>query len=73
MYRPWNPTKAEIERWLRTKELKFSQKENRNPKYTPHKYLDIYVFSELHEVFFSEFPHLLQESLLRLKENHPMN
>jgi hypothetical protein len=31
------------------------------------------VFSDLDEVFFCEFPHLLHEWLLRLKENHPMN
>jgi hypothetical protein len=59
MLRPWNPTKVEIEGWLRTKELEFSQKENRNPSITPHKYLDKYVFKDLHEVFFCDFPHLL--------------
>jgi hypothetical protein len=73
MFRPWNPMKEEIEIWLRTKELEFAQKDNRNPKFTPCKYLDKYVFSDLHEVFFCDFPHLLQEWLLRLKENHPMN
>ena len=73
MVRPWIPTKEEIERWLRKKELLFEQKDNKNPKYTPHKYIEKYVFSDLHEVFFCEFPHLLQEWLLRLKENHPMN
>jgi hypothetical protein len=31
------------------------------------------MFSDLHEVFFCDFPHLLQEWLLRLKENHPTN
>jgi hypothetical protein len=73
MFRPWNPTKVEIERWLKTKELEFVQKDNRNPKLTPCKYLDKYVFSDLHEVFFCDFPHLLQEWLLRLKYNHPTN
>jgi hypothetical protein len=73
MFRPWNPTKVEIERWLKTKELEFAQKDNINPKLTPHKYLDKYVFSDLHEVFFCDFPHLLQEWLLRLKYNHPTN
>jgi hypothetical protein len=73
MFRPWNPTKVEIESWLKTKELEFAQKDNKNPKITPHKYLDKYVFSDLHEVFFCDFPHVLQEWLLRLKENHPTN
>jgi hypothetical protein len=26
---------GEIERWLRTKELEFAQKDNKNPKLTP--------------------------------------
>jgi hypothetical protein len=51
MFRPWNPTKVDIERCLRTKELEFVQKDNRNPKITC-KYLDKYVFSDLHDLFF---------------------
>ena len=73
MLRPWNPTKEEIKGWLRTKELEFAQKDNRNPILTPHKYLDKYVFTDLHEVFFCDFPHLLQEWILRLKDNHATN
>jgi hypothetical protein len=73
MLRPWNPTKAEIEGWLRTKELEFAQKDNRNPSITPRKYLDKYMFTDLHEVFFCDFPHLLQEWILRLKDNHATN
>jgi hypothetical protein len=73
MLRPWKPTKAEIERWLKTKELEFVQKDNINPKLTPHKYLNNHVFSDLHEVFFCDFPHVLQDWILRLKDNHPTN
>jgi hypothetical protein len=32
-----------------------------------------YVFIDLHEIFFHDFPHLLQEWILRLMDNHPMN
>jgi hypothetical protein len=73
MLRPWNPTKSEIKSWLRTKELEFSQKDNRNPGITPRKYMDKYVFIDLHEAFFCDFPHLLLEWILRLKDNHAMN
>jgi len=31
------------------------------------------MFSNLHEVFFCDFPHVLQEWILRLKHNHPTN
>jgi hypothetical protein len=44
--------KAEIEILLKTKELEFSQKHNRNPKLTPRKYLNKYIFSDLHEYFY---------------------
>ena len=70
MLRPWNPTKSEIKSWLKTKELEFAQKDNINPRATPRKYLEKYVFIDLHEVLFYEFPHLLQECILNLKENH---
>jgi hypothetical protein len=69
----WNPTKEKIEGWLRTKELEFAQKDNRNPRITPRKYLDKYVFIDLHEVFFCDFSHLLQEWMLRLKDNNATN
>jgi hypothetical protein len=67
MFRPWNPMKVEIESWLKTKGLEFVQKDNRNPQITSHKYLDKYVFSDLHEVFFCDFSHVMQEWILRLK------
>jgi hypothetical protein len=73
MLRPWNPTKVEIESWLKTKELDFAQKDNKNPRVTSHKYLEKYMFTDLHEVFFYDFPHLLHEWILRLKDNHATN
>jgi hypothetical protein len=57
--RPWNPMREEIEGWLRFKKLEFAQKDNRNPRITPCKYLDKYVFTDLHEVLFCDYPHLL--------------
>jgi hypothetical protein len=73
MFIPWRPTKEEIERWLKAKELKFERQDNRNPRVTPHKYLEKYVFTDLHEVFFCDFLHILQEWILRLKDNHATN
>jgi hypothetical protein len=73
MFMPWNPKKVEIERWLKMKELEFAHKENKKPNLTPWIYLDKYVFSDFHEVFFCDFPYLLQEWLLRLTDNHPTN
>jgi hypothetical protein len=53
------PHKSRNQDWLRTKELEFAQKDNRNPIISTHKYMDKYVFTDLHEVFFCDFPHLL--------------
>jgi hypothetical protein len=73
MLRPWNPMKVEIESWLKTKELDFMQKDNRNLKLTLRKYLDKYVFNDFHEVFFYDFSHVLHKWILRLKDNHDKN
>jgi hypothetical protein len=70
MLRPWNPTKSEIEIWLKTKKLEFASKDTRNPRVELHKYLERYVFTNLHEDFLCDFPHLLQEWILRFKDNH---
>jgi hypothetical protein len=59
MLRLWNPEKEEIERWIRNKELELAEKDNRNPRITTRKYLQKYVFTNLHGIFFSDFPHLL--------------
>jgi hypothetical protein len=73
MLRPWNPMKEDIEAWLKTKEMDFTQKDNRNLKLTLYKYLDKYVFTDLHEVFFCDLPHILQEWIKRLKDKHRKN
>jgi hypothetical protein len=65
--------KKEIERWLETKQLEFTQKYNKGSRYTPRQYLQRYVFIDLHEEYFFFFPQLLQEWLLRLKDTHPTN
>jgi hypothetical protein len=59
--------KAEIEILLKTKDLEFVHKDNKNMKLTPCKYLEKYIFTDLHEVFFCEFPHILKEWIKILK------
>jgi hypothetical protein len=65
--------KSRDQNLVKKKELEFAQKDNRNPRITPRKYLEKYVFTDLHEVFFCDFPHLFQEWILRLKDNHMTN
>jgi hypothetical protein len=68
--RPCNPIKEEIERWLKKKKLEFAHKDNKNHIVTSRKYLEKYVFIDLHEVFFCDFTHLMKEWIFRLKDNH---
>jgi hypothetical protein len=55
----WRPTRKEITEWMEQKEQEFSQKENKNPRLKNKKWLQRYVYTNLHEIFFGEFPNLL--------------
>jgi hypothetical protein len=48
--------KKDIEIWLETKQLEFSQKDNKGSRYTPRQYLQIYVFTYFHETYLCYFP-----------------
>jgi hypothetical protein len=65
----WRPTKEEIGWWLEMKECEFSRDQNKNP-YQSEKWLQRYVFTDLHEIFFTDFPIVLAEWLQRLVENN---
>jgi hypothetical protein len=65
--------KEDIERWLVVQELQFSHKDNTSPRFKPRQYLERYIFSEIHESFFSEFPTLFQEWIAWLKYSHLKN
>jgi hypothetical protein len=58
---------------LTTKKFDFAQKNNKTPKYSLCRYLERYIFTDLHEAFFCEFPHFLKEWILKFKYNHPNN
>jgi hypothetical protein len=65
----WRPTKKEIVEWMEMKEQEFSRGENRNPWMINKQWLQRYVFTELHDIFFGEFMIILMEWLERLVEN----
>jgi len=52
----WRPTMKEIIEWLERKEQEFSRKENRKPQMSDEQWMQRYVYIELHEIFFGEFP-----------------
>jgi hypothetical protein len=65
----WRPTKKDIIEWLQSKKQEFSQKDNRNPWMKNDQWMQMYVYKELHEIFFGEFSIILTEWLEILVEN----
>lgn len=66
----WRPTEKEIYDWLKKKQIEFIVRENKNPNRSAEDWLQDHIYSDLHEIFFCEFPIILSEWLLRLCENN---
>ena len=64
----WNPTKKEIEEWLDKKIHEFATQENRTLQVSEKRWLDRYVYTEIHEIFFGSFPSELYEWIVRLAD-----
>ena len=62
----WNPSKEEIKNWVESKEKEFAEQENINPRLSAEDWLQRYIFTYLHEIFFTTFPSDLHEWLSRL-------
>ena len=65
----WHPSKEEIENWVESKEKEFAEQENRNMRLSTEDWLQMCVFTDLHEIFFATFPSELHAWLSRLAEN----
>ena len=62
----WHPTKEEIEDYLEAKTLAFTQEESVGTRFSIERWLDDYIYSDIHEILFAEFPILLHEWLVGL-------
>ena len=62
----WHPTKKEIEDWMECKMLAFAQEESARSRLSAENWLDRYIYSDIHEILFAEFPIVLHEWLLIL-------
>ena len=60
------PTKEEIKYWLDAKTLVFAQEESVGTRFNVEIWLDDYIYSDIHEIFFVEFLILLHEWLVGL-------
>ena len=59
----WHPTKNEIKDWLESKTLTFVQEESAGSQLSTENWLNRYIYSDIHEIFFAEFPILLHKWL----------
>ena len=55
------PFKEEINAWVKLKERTFVAEENQNPDISTEEWLQRYLFTDLHEIFFCEFPIIIYE------------
>ena len=62
----WHPSKPEIQVWVEFKELEFAQKESEGYQWTLTKWLGLFIYSDIHIIFFVEFPIVLHEWLSKL-------
>jgi hypothetical protein len=66
----WRPTKEEIRQWLEAKSTSFPEIRIRTHRISSEQWLQRYVFTDLHEIFFVDFPNVLAEWLQRLAEKN---
>jgi len=64
----WHPELSEIEAWFETKTKEFAETKNRNPNHDSEVWLQKYIYTDVHEVFFATFPSELHSWLARLAE-----
>ena len=65
----WHPKLSEIEAWFETKMKEFVETKNRNPYRDSEAWLQKYIYTDLHEVFFATFPSELHSWLARLADS----
>ena len=69
----WHSLKEEIKSWVESREKQITEKENKNPRLSAKDWLQRYIFTDLHEIFFTTFPSELHAWLSRLAENKTSN
>jgi hypothetical protein len=62
------PSKTEIQKWIEDQERDFVESQNKNPKLSTEYWLQRYIFTEIHEIFFGGIHQDLFEWLARLAD-----
>ena len=63
----WNLTKKGIEDWLDRKIHEFAVQKDKNMQPSKEDFLDCYLYTEIHEIFFASFPIDLYEWIAKLE------
>ena len=63
----WNLTKAKIQDWVDFKALDFAQEESKGSWLNPTEWLGRYLYTYIHEIFFSKFSIVLHEWFSKLE------
>jgi hypothetical protein len=62
----WFPSKTEIQKWIEDQEKDFAEAQNKNPNLSTEDWLERYIFTDIHEIFFGGIHQELYEWLARL-------
>ena len=62
----WHPELSEIDAWFEARTKEFAKKENRNPNHNIEAWLQKYIYTDVHEIFFATFLSELHLWLARL-------
>ena len=62
----WHPELSEIDAWFEDKTREFVEKENRNPNRNAKVWLQKYIYTDVHEIFFATFTSELHSWITRL-------
>jgi hypothetical protein len=62
----WFPSNIEIQKWIEDQERDFTKSQNKNPKLSTKDWLQRYIFTDIHEIFFGGIHRELHEWLARL-------
>jgi hypothetical protein len=63
----WFPSKTKIQKWIEDQEKDFAEAQNKNPNLSMEDWLEIYIFTDIHEIFFGGIHQDLYEWLARLE------
>jgi hypothetical protein len=64
----WFPSKIEIQKWIKYQEKDFTKSQNKNPNLSTEDWLERYIFTDIHEIFFRGIHRELYEWLARLED-----